>query len=264
MIRLCGVVGGACLALACASCERGAAQSSAATPPQRVEQLRVEVLESYPHDRGAFTQGLVLDGGTLYESTGLVGQSSLREVEVKTGHVLRRVDVPAPYFAEGLSLVGPRLYQLTWQDGKVLVYEAKSFEASKPFDYSGEGWGLCHDGREFVMSDGTDRLTFRGSDTFRPVREAVVRLGATAVDHLNELECVGDDVYANVWMTDRIVRVEGKSGRVTATIDASGLLTPQERIGVDVLNGIAYDAADGTFLITGKLWPRLFRVRFVR
>jgi glutaminyl-peptide cyclotransferase len=185
-------------------------------------------------------------------------------VDLKTGRVLRRVDVPAPFFAEGLAMVGSSLFQLTWQDGKAFVYDAGRFEKHSQFDYSGEGWGLCHDGREFVMSDGSSRLTFRGTESFRPVREVVGRLDGTPLEHLNELECVGGDVYANIWMTERIVRIDARTGHVTATIDASGLLTPQERLGVDVLNGIAYDPADGAFLITGKLWPRLFRVRFVR
>lgn len=247
--------------VSCAGCERGSAQTSAAPASQAVERLSVEVVDSYPHDRTAFTQGLVLTEGRLFESTGLVGQSSLREVEVRTGRVLRRVDVPQPYFAEGLAAVGPTLYQLTWQDGRAFVYEAATFDRKGQFEYSGEGWGLCFDGRELVMSDGSSRLTFRGPETFRPVREMVVRLQGTPVERLNELECVGGEVYANVWMTDTIVRIDRKTGDVTATIDAAGLLAPGERAGVDVLNGIAHDPADGSFLITGKLWPRLFRVR---
>lgn len=251
--------------LALTACERGAAQAVPAATAERVERLRADVVEAYPHDRDAFTQGLVLSEGTLFESTGLVGKSSLRQVELKTGRVLRKVDVPAPYFAEGLARVGPRLLQLTWQDGQTFVYDAATFSRQGQFEYSGEGWGLCYDGRELVMSDGSARLTFRGSETFRPVREVAVRMNGTPVERLNELECVGGDIYANVWMTDTIVRIEAKTGNVTAMIDAAGLLTAQERFNPDmVLNGIAYDSTDKTFLITGKLWPRLFRVRFTK
>lgn len=233
---------------------------------QRVatERLRVQVVQTYPHDPGAFTQGLVLAGTRLFESTGLEGRSSLREVDLATGRVLRKLDIGAPVFAEGLALAGTRLFQITWKHEVAYSYDRDTFAKGPTFPYSGEGWGLCHNGSELVMSDGSARLTFRGPETFRPVREVVVRESGEPVDQLNELECVGPAVYANVWMTDRIVRVDPKSGAVTATIDASGLLQAGERIGTDVLNGIAYDPATETFLITGKLWPKLFRVRFVR
>jgi glutamine cyclotransferase len=252
--------------LAAAACDGQAGSGAAAQarpPTAAVEALRTEVVASYPHDREAFTQGLVLEDGRLFESTGLVGRSSLREVEVATGRVVRRHDVPAPYFAEGLALAGRTLLQLTWQDGRTFTYDRDSFAPGTTFDYTGEGWGLCHDGQDLVMSDGSARLAYRGVTTFRVQREVTARLRGEPVTRLNELECVGGDVYANVWTTDRIVRVAGATGTVTAVIDASGLLSPAEQIGTDVLNGLAYDGADGTFLITGKLWPRLFRVRFV-
>ncbi len=252
-----------------AGCDTGRAESltpAAAAVEQRLtsERLRVQVVQTYPHDPGAFTQGLVLAGGRLFESTGLEGRSSLREVELVTGKVLRKLDVPAPVFAEGLALVGTRLFQITWKHETAYTYDRDTFKKGPSFPYTGEGWGLCHDGRELVMSDGSARLSFRGPETFRQVREVTVRDQGQPVDQLNELECVGPHVYANVWMTDRIVRVDPKTGTVTATIDASNLLNPSERYGTDVLNGIAYDATDDTFLITGKLWPRMFRVRFVR
>jgi glutaminyl-peptide cyclotransferase len=160
--------------------------------------------------------------------------------------------------------VGTRLFQITWKHETVYTYDRDTFKKGPSFPYTGEGWGLCHDGRELVMSDGSARLAFRAADSFRPLREVVVREAGRPVDQLNELECVGPHVFANVWMTDRIVRVDPKSGAVTATIDASGLLAPAERAGTDVLNGIAYDPSNDTFLLTGKLWPKLFRVRFVR
>lgn len=228
------------------------------------ERLRVQVVRSYPHDRTAFTQGLLLDGGKLFESTGLVGRSSLREVEVATGRVIRKVDVPAPIFAEGLALVGNSLIQLTWQSGRALLYNKNTFARVGELAYKGEGWGLCTLGDELVMSDGSATLTFRRPKDFSIVRTVNVTMDGARLDQLNELECVGDDVYANVWMRDMIVRIDPKSGRVTARIDAPNLLSPLERQGVDVLNGIAYDSRDQTFLITGKLWPKLFRVKFTK
>ena len=262
-----GVVGVAVAVIACDVVGRAAGRADAATgAEQRVgtERLRVQVVQSYPHDPGAFTQGLVLAGGRLFESTGLEGRSSLREVELATGRVLRRLDVPAPVFAEGLALVGTRLFQITWKHGEAYTYDRDSFRRGPTFSYSGEGWGLCHNGTELVMSDGSARLTFRGPATFRAVREMVVRENGQPVEQLNELECVGPHVYANVWMSDRIVKIDQKTGAVVATIDASGLLAAAERYGTDVLNGIAHDPSTDTFLITGKLWPRMFRVRFVR
>lgn len=228
------------------------------------ERLRVQVIRSYPHDRGAFTQGLVFDGGKLFESTGLVGQSSLREVELTTGRVIRKANVPAPIFAEGLALVGNTLIQLTWQNGRALLYSKNTFARAGDFAYKGEGWGLCTLGNELVMSDGSSTLTFRRPRDFTVIRTLDVTMDGQRLDQLNELECVGADVYANVWMRDMIVRIDPKSGRVTARIDAPNLLSPLERQGVDVLNGIAYDPGDQTFLITGKLWPKLFRVKFVK
>jgi glutaminyl-peptide cyclotransferase len=178
--------------------------------------------------------------------------------------VIRKVDVPPPIFAEGLTLVGDRLVQLTWQNGKALVYSRQSFAPVGEFAYRGEGWGLCTAGAELVMSDGSATLTFRRPTDFSVVRTLNVTLDGQALTQLNELECVGGDVYANVWTRDLIVRIDAKTGRVIERIDAPNLLSPLERTGVDVLNGIAYDPADRTFLITGKLWPKLFRVTFVK
>ena len=229
------------------------------------ERLKVQVVRSYPHDRAAFTQGLMLDDRKLYESTGLVGQSTLREVEVTTGRVIRKVDVPPPIFAEGLTVVGDNLIQLTWQNGRALLYDKRTFARAGEFSYRGEGWGLCAADPELIMSDGSSNLTFRRVKDFSVIRTLAVTMDGQRLEHLNELECVGSDVYANVWMQDLIVRIDRKTGRVTQRIDAANLLSPIERQNADmVLNGIAYDPADRTFLITGKLWPKLFRVRFVK
>ena len=225
--------------------------------------LKASVVRSYPHDRSAFTQGLVCAMACLREHRPRRPVVA-PQVDLATGTVTRQVDVPAPYFAEGLADVGNRLLQLTWQHGRVFVYDKDTFGRVAEFQYQGEGWGLCHDGQSLVMSSGSDALTVRNPATFAVTRTVKVTMDGKAVDRLNELECVGGEVYANVWTTDTIVRIDMKSGRVTARIDASGLLSPAERVGVDVLNGIAHDPADGTFLITGKLWPKIFKVRFAR
>jgi glutamine cyclotransferase len=218
---------------------------------------RVEVVAVYPHDRDAFTQGLLLDGGKLYESTGLVGRSSLREVELETGRVIRKVDVPAPVFAEGLALVGDRLIQLTWRNGRALVYDRRGLAKVTEFTYDGEGWGLCYDGRLLVMTDGSSTLTFRQPTDFSVARTVDVTMDDRRLDQLDGA------VYANVWLRDLIVRIDPSTGRVTHRIDVPPLLASIERPADGVLNGIAYDPSDRTFLITGKLWPKLFRVRFV-
>jgi glutaminyl-peptide cyclotransferase len=228
-----------------------------------VEQLRPQVLAVFPHDRGAFTQGLLLHEGSLYESTGLYGRSTLRQVDPRTGDVKRVVSLAPTLFGEGLARVDDRLIQITWQHGVAPVYNLLTFEQVGQFTYSGEGWGLCYDGQRLVMSNGSSNLTFRDPQTFAVAGTVGVTLKGQPVERLNELECVGQHVYANVWQTDTIVRIHAETGRVDATIDASGLLSPEDRIGVDVLNGIAYDPERDVFLITGKLWPRLFEVRFV-
>jgi glutamine cyclotransferase len=225
--------------------------------------LRARVLARHPHDTSAFTEGLVFWNGALLESTGLRGQSSLRQVDLATGVVTRRVDVPAPYFGEGLALAGQRLVMLTWQESEAHVYDVDTFARTGQFAYAGEGWGLCHDGQRLVMSDGTDVLTFRDPNTFAATGTVAVRRAGTPVRRLNELECVGDSVYANVWMTDSVVQIDPASGRVRAVIDASGLLTAAEARAADVLNGIAHDPATGRFFLTGKNWPWLFEVEFV-
>jgi len=258
------------LVLAAATAARATDSSTPAAPlptlapaPQRET---VQVLATYPHDRGAFTQGLLLHNGALYESTGLYGRSSLRKVEIETGKVVQRVDLPPKLFGEGLTLFGDRLIQLTWQEHVAPMYALPTFEKVGQQSYPTEGWGLCFDGESLVMTDGSHRLYFRDPQTFALRRQIPVMLQGQPLPRVNELECVGDVIYANVWPTDRIVEIAERSGTVLATIDGSSLLSPEERksLGPDaVLNGIAYDPRSETFLITGKLWPKLLRVRFV-
>lgn len=237
----------------------------ATAPPPTPAALAWEVVSRRPHDASAWTQGLQLDAqGRLYESTGLEGRSSLREVDPDDGRVLRSANLPADRFGEGLALVGDRLIQLTWQDGVATTWDAATFEPLATTTYEGEGWGLCFDGRRLVMSDGSDRLTFRDPDTFEVLGAIAVTLAGAPQDRLNELECVDGSVWANVWQSDRIVRIDPSSGAVTGTLDLPDILVAEPAPGdpaPDVLNGIAWDAASGTFLVTGKLWPELIEIR---
>jgi len=239
----------------------GAASSVAA-----LETLSVRVVRALPHDPAAFTQGLVYirdpAGSVFLESTGLHGRSTLRVVDVVTGGVRHSLPLPGDQFGEGLAIVGERLVQLTWRSGVAHVYALNTLDHLVSWNYEGEGWGLCHDGAHFVMSDGSATLQFRDSERFEVVRTIDVALLGRPVRRLNELECVDGAVYANVWGADQIIKVNLLSGEVEAVIDAAGLLTPAERRGADVLNGIAYASGAGTFYLTGKLWPKVFEVTF--
>ena len=234
----------------------------------QVPLLVPEVISVRPHDTSAYTQGFLLYDGSLFESTGLRGESTLREVDPETGEVLRMIPVADEYFAEGLERVDDRLIQLTWQEHQAFVYDLESFEQIDSYTYEGEGWGLCYDGRFLFMSDGSPFLSLRDAETFELLVQSMVTLQGRPVERLNELECVGDYVYANVWQTDYILQINKWNGVVVAVIDASGLLTDEEQASLqspsqDVLNGIAYNPETDTFLITGKRWPRMFEVRFV-
>lgn len=226
------------------------------------DQATPTVLAVYPHDTAAFTQGLLLHGPFFYESTGLYGQSSLRRVDPLTGTVLLQHDLATDEFGEGLARVGDRLIQLTWNENTAHVHDVADFAPLDNFHYAGEGWGLCHDGQRLIMSDGSSELTFRDPDTFALLGQVEVTLDGAPVVRLNELECVGHLVYANVWLTDTIVRIDAATGVVVTEIDAAGLLTPAEEVQANVLNGIAFDPASGHFFLTGKLWPKLFEVGF--
>ncbi|MDG4833814.1 glutaminyl-peptide cyclotransferase [Solwaraspora sp. WMMD1047] len=232
---------------------------------QTAPRLRVEVLGTVPHDTSAFTQGLELHDGILYEGTGLEGRSQIRALDPDTGQVQQQVALPAEVFGEGITVVDDTIWQLTWQDGIAYQRDRATLAERRQVTYPGEGWGICHDADRdrLVMSDGTDRLTFRDPDTFEPAATVAVTLDGQPLRSLNELECVGEKVWANVWQTDQIVRIDPATGTVDAVVDAAGLLTPDERAGADVLNGITAVPCTDNFLITGKLWPKMFRVRFV-
>ena len=223
-----------------------------------------EVINQYPHDPGAFTQGLVFHGGVLYEGTGLKGQSSLRKVALETGEVVKKRDLSYRYFGEGVTVLGDEIMQLTWRSHVGFVYDRDTFERLRDFSYPSEGWGLTHDGLNLIMSDGTAMLRFLAPATFEEVAQLEVRDGEGPVRRLNELEYIGGEIYANVWQTDRIARISPRSGRVVGWIDLTGLLKPEDRTGSEgVLNGIAYDAAGKRLFVTGKRWPKLFEIRLV-
>lgn len=224
---------------------------------------RVQVLGTLPHDPTMFTQGLEIHGDTLYESSGLVGHSRVRAVALHAAARPVEAALPMPLFGEGITVARGRLWQLTWQNGIAVERDPVTLAERGRVRYRGEGWGLCYDGTRLVMSDGTDRLTFRDPVTFAPTGTVAVRLDGRPLAALNELECAGGNVWANVWMSERIARIDPRSGQVTAMVDAAGLLTPAQRADADVLNGIAAIPGTDQFLVTGKDWPTVFRVRFV-
>lgn len=230
--------------------------------PSEVLRLGVQVREVRPHDSGAFTQGLLWSEGKLYESTGEYGESSLRRVDPVSGEVEKQVSLPADLFGEGLALVDSRLIQLTWQAGVALVYDLKTFEEIDRYSYEGEGWGLCDDGYRLFMSNGTATLSLRDRDSFEEMDRLQVTLEGRVLGALNELECAEGWVYANVYQTDAIVRIDPQTGEVGAVINAAGLLSPEEQAAAEVLNGIAYRSETRSFLLTGKYWPSMFEVEF--
>lgn len=224
--------------------------------------LEPHVVEVFPHDPNAFTQGLVIHDGYFYEGTGQYGRSSLRKVEIATGNVERSVALDPSYFGEGITILGDRIYQLTWQRGTGFVYDLESFANIGDFRYTGEGWGLTHDGEHLVMSDGTASLRFLDPETFEVVRTLEVRDGERPVVRLNELEYVEGEIWSNVWYEDRIARIAPDTGAVIGWIDLASLFPRSRRGSEDVLNGIAYDAATKRTFVTGKNWPVLFELRF--
>ena len=223
-----------------------------------------EVVNVYPHDRNAFTQGLLYRDGVLYESTGLNGRSSLRKVELETGKVLQQINIENRYFAEGLTDWGSRLVQLTWNTNVGFVYDLASFKRLQTFSYEGEGWGLARDARRIVMSDGTSTLRFLDPQTLTVIGRVPVTDGNVPVRDLNELEMIDGQVYANVWTTDRIAMIVPETGRVSGWINLAGLMPRASVSGDAVLNGIAYDVQRKRLFVTGKLWPSLFEIRIRR
>lgn len=237
----------------------------AVAPPSSVPSYSYQIINTYPHDPNAFTQGLIYEDGILYESTGIKRTpSSLRQVDLVSGEVTQFLDVGSDFFAEGLVLWQDRLIQLTWQNRVAFVYDRNSFERLDTWEYDTEGWGITHNGRCLIMSDGSDTLYFRHPDTFAEVGRITVQDQNGPVRLLNELEFINGEVWANIWQTNRIVRIDPATGQVVGNVDLTGLLDPATLMQpADVLNGIAYDEENGRLFVTGKLWPTLFEIELV-
>ena len=223
-----------------------------------------KVVNVYPHDPNAFTQGLVFEDGILYEGTGLYGSSTLRRVELETGDILQIHELPEQFFGEGIVVYGNNIIQLTWQSNVGFVYDKDSFKLLGEFDYPTEGWGITCDGERLIMSDGTSTLYFLDPETFKEIGRIEVHDSDGSVTRLNELEFIQGAIYANIWKEDRIALIAPDDGKVLAWIDMAGLLSPEDRDGrANILNGIAYDARNNRLFVTGKLWPRLFEVELI-
>ena len=221
-----------------------------------------EVIKKWPHDPGAFTQGLVFHHGEFLESTGLNGRSTLRGVDIPSGRILHRKSLSPEFFAEGLTVIGTKAYQLTWKGRKGFIYDVDTFDVQGEFVYDGEGWGLTTDGKSLVLSDGTNRIRFIDPVSFAVTRTIEVTLSGQPVDRLNELEWIKGEIFANVWQTETVVRIDPGAGAVRGVIDFSGILPREERgPETDVMNGIAYDPASDKLYVTGKCWPAVFEVR---
>jgi glutamine cyclotransferase len=239
-------------------------QSSHPVQPKQTPEYTFEVVRVFPHDRTAYTQGLVYRDGFLYEGTGLNGHSSLRKVRLETGEVVQRVELSAEFFGEGITLFKNQVLQLTWKSQTGFVYTINDFHVQRRFSYRGEGWGLTTDGHELFLSDGTPEIRVLDPSTFAEKRRIRVHDGSTPIAQLNELEFVEGEIYANVWQTNRIARISPQNGKVLAWIDLTDLLSPVYRVEQDaVLNGIAYDPDRKRLFVTGKLWPSIFEIRLV-
>lgn len=239
------------MALLASGCEQGG-----------MAELGLELRRTLPHDPGAYTQGLLIHEGTFLESTGQYGRSELRQVDIATGEVLRSHALSEDHFGEGIAVVGNRVIQLTWKEGLAIVYDIETFTPVETLEYEGEGWGLCYDGTSLFMSDGSGTLQLRDPATFEVRAELTVTRDGFSVRDLNELECVGDRIYANVYQTNRIVQIDKATGAVTGELDALSLALASGRPADPgaVFNGIAWDEATGTFYVTGKLWPEMFEI----
>ena len=224
-----------------------------------------KVINVYPHDRNAFTQGLVVDNGDFIEGTGLYRRSSLRRVSIETGDIVQYHELPSHFFGEGITIYDDRIIQLTWRSNVGFVYDKESFELLREFNYPTEGWGITCDGIHLIMSDGSTTLYFLHPETFEEQKQMEVHDNSGAVDRLNELEYVNGEIYANVFQTNRIAKINPKTGKVVGWIDLTGILSSEDRRSpVDVLNGIAFDAKNNRLFVTGKLWPKLFEIELIR
>jgi glutamine cyclotransferase len=234
------------------------ALATAATP-----EYGYQVVHVYPHDRKAFTEGLEYRAGFLYESTGLEGRSTLSKIRLETGEVVQQIHLDSHLFGEGFTILNEKIVQLTYKTEIGFVYDQASLRRLRTFNYSGEGWSLTNDGSQIYMDDGSAQIRVWDPFTLQEKRRIKVHDGDRAIERVNELEWVGGEIYANVWQTDRIARISPADGHVTGWIDLSGILPAQDRAGIDVLNGIAYDSLGSRLFVTGKLWPKLFEIKLV-
>jgi glutamine cyclotransferase len=226
------------------------------------DQLAYQVVAVREHESGAYTQGLHLGDGRLFESTGLYGESTLRELDPATGNVLRKRPLAKTVFGEGLSILGKEMFVLTWKEGTAYVFEPDTFKPIRTHTYPGEGWGLANDGRQLIMSDGTSTLRFINPRDFTTTKTLEVMEGKQAVKNLNELEWIDGQIFANIYLTEKIARISPETGQVTAWLDLSGLRNQLPKPNrAEVLNGIAYDSRTGNLLVTGKYWPRMFEIK---
>jgi glutaminyl-peptide cyclotransferase len=222
------------------------------------------VVAEYPHDATAFTQGLAFADGRLYEGTGKKGESSLRQIELASGRIEQLTPLDGSLFGEGIAILDGRVYQLTWQNRLGIIYDQRTFNPISTFRYSGEGWGLTHDGKHLILSDGTSTLRFLDPQTFQVVKRLVVRAANGPIDKLNELEYVKGEILANIWYSDRIARISPDKGEVLGWIDLTNLYPARQRSSKeDVLNGIAYDEANDRLFVTGKNWPKVYEIEVV-
>jgi glutamine cyclotransferase len=234
--------------------------------PAGIPTYTYQVVHTYPHDPDAFTEGLFFDSGFLYESTGLEGHSAIRKERLETGEVVEKRDLVSTYFGEGIVRWKDRLIQLTYKTEIGFVYNFNTFELEKSFDYKGEGWALTHDGKRLIMSDGSPELRFLDPETLKETGRVTVTSQGQPVKNVNELEWIKGEIFANIWQTETIARIDPKTGAVTGWIDMTGLLSPADRAGTqaEVLNGIAYDAKTDRIFVTGKNWPKLYEIRVVK
>ena len=222
-----------------------------------------EIVNIYPHDKNAFTEGLLFDNGFLYESTGLYGNSTLRRVELETGKILQLYALPNQYFGEGITVFDDKIIQLTWQSNKGFVYDKHSFDLLQEFSYPTEGWGITYDGNRLIMSDGTSTLYFLDPQTFEKVGQVEVHDAGNPVTELNELEYIQGKVYANIWQQEKIAIINPQTGQVEGWINLSGIQDLKNQDPDNVLNGIAYDAKEDRLFVTGKRWSQLFEVKLI-
>jgi glutamine cyclotransferase len=233
------------------------------TATENVTTYSYSIINSYPHDSSAFTQGLVYEDNVLYEGTGLRGSSSLRKVELDTGKVLQIRNLSSELFGEGVTIFQDNIIQLTWRSNIGFVYDKSSFELLGEFNYSTEGWGLTHDNNRLIMSDGTDELYFLDPETYEKTGKIQITDNGTPVVKLNELEYINGKIYANVWQTDRIAIISPETGEILSWIELNGLLSAEEVETAGVLNGIAYDSENQRLFVTGKLWPKIFEIELI-